>query len=109
MASSDTTNKLIQKLSKKIDTKFAKIDTKLDNLDTKFQFVKAGISRLEDQIEEVDKKAEKRYSKAMDQVAGIAGQFKKFDEERIVLSEHSKRHTDKIEKLEKAVFGVVQI
>ncbi|KKR26247.1 MAG: hypothetical protein UT58_C0017G0001, partial [Microgenomates group bacterium GW2011_GWC1_39_7b] len=47
--------------------------------------------------------------KVMNHIDGLAKGFKKFDEEQTILSAHSKNHTDRIEKLEKKVFKVVQI
>lgn len=61
-------------------------------------------NRLEERIEKMEGKMEKRFDKAMTHLVKIAGQFKKFDEERVVLAERQKEHTDKIEKLERTVF-----
>jgi len=40
-------------------------------------------------------------------VDGLAGDFKKFDEEQTIISGHQSNHSDRIEKLEKKVFGQV--
>ncbi len=61
--------------------------------------------KLEEKIDEIDKKAEKRHDKIMTQLVDIAGQFKKFGEEQVILSARSKDHTDRIEKLENAIYA----
>ncbi len=63
--------------------------------------------KLEGKIDEIDRKAEKRYNKMMTQLVDIAGQFKKFGEEQVVLAAHSKDHTDRIEKLEGVVYATL--
>jgi len=71
-------------------------------------FVWRVVNDLEEKVEkrfnEADKKAEKRFDKVMTFLVDIAGKFKKFDEERVVLSARSKDHSDRIEKLENTVF-----
>ena len=52
----------------------------------------------------MDVKAEKEHSEVMNHLDGFAKGFKKFDEEQVTLSAHSKDHTDRIEKLENAVY-----
>ena len=39
---------------------------------------------------------------------GLAGEFKKFDEEQVLLSGRQSDHSDRIEKLEEKVFGISQ-
>lgn len=65
--------------------------------------------KMDKKFEQVEKKAEKRFDKMMTQLIDIAGQFKKFGEEQTILSAHSKDHTDRIEKLEKAVFNTPHV
>ena len=60
-------------------------------------------NRLEKKIDKLDKKQEKRFDKAIEHLVDIAGKFKKFDEERIVMSGKIISHEDRIEKLEKYV------
>lgn len=60
--------------------------------------------RLEKRIDEFEAIMRKRFDKVMATLIDIAGQFKKFDEERVILAAHSKDHTDRVEKLEDAVF-----
>lgn len=63
--------------------------------------------RMNKRFNAIENKFDKRFDRVITTLDSIAGQFKKFDEERVILSEHSKRHTDRIEKLEKKVFGAV--
>ncbi len=121
----DTTspNRLIKELSSKIDkfqlnvnSKFEKIDSRFTKMDSRFtrvetslDFIRMDVKNVEKQSEEIDKRNERRYSKVMDHIDGLAKGFKKFDEEQTILSNHSIKHTDKIERLEKKVFGTVQI
>jgi hypothetical protein len=60
--------------------------------------------RLEGRIGNMEDKMESRFNKVMTALVNIAGQFKKFDEERTLLSARSKNHSDRIEKLESTVF-----
>ncbi len=60
------------------------------------------------QFDEVNGKLNKmdeKIDRMMEQVVDIAGQFKKFDEERLVLAHRQRNHEDRIEKLEKVVFA----
>jgi len=116
MADNISTNKLIKALSEKIDkfqinvnSKFGKIDSRLGKVETSIDFVRMDIKEVEKKTEEIDSRNEKRYSKVMEHIDGLAKGFKKFDDEQTVLSGHSKNHTDRIEKLEKKVFATVQI
>ncbi|MBL7036317.1 hypothetical protein ISR94_00525 [Candidatus Microgenomates bacterium] len=61
--------------------------------------------RLTKQIEEIDKKNEKRFDKVMNHLDKMAGGFKKFDEEQIMLSGQMSDRTDRIEKLETFAFS----
>ncbi|KKQ93424.1 MAG: hypothetical protein UT19_C0012G0013 [Candidatus Woesebacteria bacterium GW2011_GWB1_39_10b] len=49
-------------------------------------------------------KLDEKFNKVMEHLVDIAGQFKKFDEERIVMSGILSEHIDRIEKLEQEVF-----
>ena len=51
------------------------------------------------------KSLEQKVDTVITQLTDIAGQFKKFDEEQTVLSGQMSDRTDRIEKLETAVFG----
>jgi hypothetical protein len=85
-----------------MNVQFGKIETRLD-------LIKMDVKGIDKHADEIDKRNEKRYNKVMNHVDGLAKEFKKFDEERIILSAHSKNHTDRIEKLEKKTFGAIQI
>ncbi len=78
---------------------------KIDKLDIKVSGIQVDLKDLNKEVEQAEKKAEKRFNKVMIALVDIAGQFKKFDEERMILSAHSKDHTDRIGKLEGAVFN----
>ena len=65
--------------------------------------------RIEKKLDSIESKMEDRFNKVMTSLDKLAGLFKKVDEERIILSAHSKNHTDRVEKLEKKVFKAVQI
>lgn len=84
---------------------------KMKTIKTKYAtegFVWELVNKLEENIDNkfdrADAKAEKRHSEVMGHLDGLAKGFKKFDEEQVVLSAHSKDHTDRIEKLENAVY-----
>ncbi len=62
-------------------------------------------SRVEKRFEQAETLAEKRFSKLMEQMDSLAGQFKKFDEERELMSDKIKGHTDQIEEIEKVVYA----
>lgn len=57
-------------------------------------------NELEEKLEEIEKKNGERHSKVMDVLDHVMGQFKKFDEEREVLTHRVSDNTDRIEKLE---------
>lgn len=82
-----------------------------DNFATE-RYVYAVVNDLENSIENrmnsLEVKMEDRFDRVMTALVDIAGQFRKFGEEQAVLSSHSKKHTDRIENLEKKVFGSVQ-
>lgn len=60
--------------------------------------------RLEKRIDKLEIKMENRFDKVMTSLVDIAGEFKKFDEEQVILAGRQRNHEDKIEKLEKEVF-----
>ncbi len=83
--------------------------TKFATEDFVWRVVNGSEGRLDKRIDGLENKMDKRFDKAMTVLDSIAGQFKKFDEERLLLSDHSRDHGDRIEKLEKKVFKVAQI
>ena len=50
-------------------------------------------------------KTEIRFNKLYELVDGLAGDFRKFDEEQTVLSGRQSEHSDRLEKLEEKAFG----
>lgn len=61
--------------------------------------------RVFKKIEEIDQKNEKRFDKVMNHLDKMAGGFKKFDEEQMMLSGQMSDRTDRIEKLETFAFA----
>ncbi|KKQ51685.1 hypothetical protein A2865_00640 [Candidatus Woesebacteria bacterium RIFCSPHIGHO2_01_FULL_39_17] len=60
--------------------------------------------KIENFKDELNLKLDEKFNKVMEHLVDIAGQFKKFDEERIVMSGILSEHIDRIEKLEQEVF-----
>lgn len=63
--------------------------------------IKNEIKGVNQKIDKLDKKMDV----VITQLTDIAGQFRKFDEEQIVLSGQMSDRTDRIEQLEITVFG----
>ena len=64
-------------------------------------------SEMNTRFDEIDKRfddMDKKLDKMMEHVVDIAGQFKKFDEERAVIAHRQSDHSDRIEKLEATVY-----
>lgn len=64
-------------------------------------------SQVDDQLGDMKNnlcKNNQKIDKVLTQLGSIAGQFKKFDEERDLLSDKAKEHTDQIEELQSVVF-----
>ncbi len=61
--------------------------------------------KMDARFEQMESKNEQRHSKVMDTLIWLVGQFKRFDEEHTVLAHRQSIHSDKIEALEKEVFG----
>jgi predicted nuclease with TOPRIM domain len=73
--------------------------------------VRSKLIGVEDRLASLETKVDKletKVTKLDETVTDLAGQFKKFDEEQTVLSDHSAKHTDRIENLEMSVFGAIQ-
>ena len=70
-----------------MDSKFADVDEKFQEIDENFEGVNTKLDRV------------------LTQLDSIAGQFKTFDEERELMSDKIRDHTDQIEKLQSAVFA----
>ena len=64
-------------------------------------------NRLEDKIEKLEEKMDKRFNKVMDHLDGLAKGFKKFDEEHTIHSQILKDHGDRFVKLENIVTSAV--
>jgi hypothetical protein len=68
-----------------------------DNLDER-------MSQIENRFDDHERNESQRHNKIMEVLDFIAGKLKKFDEEHTLLSHRQSIHSDKIEKLEEAVF-----
>jgi hypothetical protein len=75
----------------------------------KFRLLRADIDELKGEFRDFASKVEGKFDKLYELVDGLSGEFKKFDEEQIVLSGRQSRHSDRLEKIEKKVFGRVDI
>lgn len=64
---------------------------------------------VKEEIGSALKPLEQKVDTVINQLTDIAGQFKKFDEEQTVLSGQMSDRTDRIEKLETAVFGSASV
>lgn len=73
----------VEKLRIRMDSKFADVQETLEEL----------------------KENDKKIDKVLEQLDSIAGQFKKFDEERELMSDKISEHTDQIESLQNIVFA----
>lgn len=76
----------VDKLRVRMDSKFADVNEKLGEHDIKFVNIDGKLDRV------------------LTQLDSIAGQFKKFDEERELMSDKIREHTDQIEDLQSLVF-----
>lgn len=70
-----------------------------------YQVVGDSERRIEKHFDKAEILAEKRFNKMMDQMDSLAGQFKKFDEERELMSDKLREHTDQIEDIQKIVYA----
>lgn len=80
-----------------------------DDIQMKFRSLKADLEEFKDEFKIFAEKSEGRFNKLYELVDGLAGDFKKFDEEQTVISGRQSIHSDKIERLEEKVFGQATI
>lgn len=78
-----------------------------DDIQMKFRSLKADLEEFKEEFKVFAEKSEGRFNKLYELVDGLAGDFKKFDDEQTVLSGRQSNHSDRIEKLETKVFGQV--
>ncbi len=83
-----------------------------DDIQAKFRTFKAELTTLTTDLEQFKRafasfvsKTETRFDKLYELVDGLAGDFRKFDEEQTVLAGRQGDHSDRLEKLEEKVFG----
>lgn len=67
--------------------------------------ISSAVFTLEHRLTALETKFDLRFDQVIEQLADIAGKFRKFDEEQTILSAQMSDRTDRIEKLELAVFG----
>ncbi len=75
-----------------------------DDIRIKFELLKADFQEFRQEFGDFMSKTEGRFDKLYNLVDGLAGDFKKIDEET-VLPHYQSGHTDRLEKLETKVFG----
>src|SRR3989344_2771027 len=96
MAKSDGLSKVeneLRRIRQDMKTKFGEIDGRFDEVNTKFDEVNT-------KFDEVNTKLDK----LADNMDWLVGEYKKNDEERVIMSDHLRDHGDRIEELEKAAF-----
>ena len=89
MAKSDGLSKVeneLRRIRQDMKTKFGEIDGRFDEVNTKFDEVNTKLDKLADNMD------------------WLVGEYKKNDEERVIMSDHLRDHGDRIEELEKAAF-----
>lgn len=75
------------------------------NINLKLRSLQVDFEEFKEEFKEFASKSEGRFNKFYDLMDGLAGEFKKFDEEQVVLSGKQSKHSDRLEKLEKRVFS----
>ena len=89
MAKSDGLSKVeneLRRIRQDMKTKFGEIDGRFDEVNTKFDEVNTKLDKLADNMD------------------WLVGEYKKNDEERVIMSDHLRDHGDRIEELEKTAF-----
>lgn len=76
-----------------------------DNIELKLRLLKADLEEFKLDFKSFSSKAEGRFDKLYELMDGLAGEFKKFDEEQVLISGNQTNHSNRIGKLEKKVFG----
>lgn len=81
------------------------IKSKVASEDFVYRVVFDSEKRLEKRFDKAEQLAEKRFSRLMEQMDSLAGQFKKFEVERELMSDKIREHSDQIEDLQKIVYA----
>ena len=128
--SQSSTNKIVIQQLEKLATFMTKLNNNIDKLDKKIKILdkrvlnntsglkasmlqtEVKLTKLEFKIEnieshqkEFEQKAEDRYGQTITQIDGFAKVFNKADQEQTIISHKQSEHSDRIEKLEEAVFA----
>lgn len=77
----------------------------LDDIQMKLRMFRVDLGEFKNELSEFVAKTEGRFDRLYNLVDGLAGDFKKFDEEQTVLSGNQGLYNSRFEKLEKKVFG----
>lgn len=70
--------------------------------------LKANLEEFRQEFVNFASRTEDRFNRLYELADGLAGDFKRFDEEQTVLSDRQGRHSDRIEQLETTVFGATK-
>ena len=101
----ESEERLEKKMEKLIFRTVAESEINLEKKISGLEFQILGVEeRLEKRIDDLKNYVDRKFNKLMEHITDLAGQFKKFDEERVVLAHRQAIHSDKIEKLEQSVF-----
>lgn len=85
---------------------FDEVDKHFDQIDKRFETVDIKFREVDHRFDEVDKRfdiLESKMNQILNHVVSVAGQFQKFDEERVVIVHHQRDHERRLQKLEKVV------
>ena len=94
---------MVKKVGNGLATKVF-VKKQINGVNERIDIVNSKVNELNSKFDEKEKKDEGRYNNLIEQLVGIAGQFKKFDEERVVIADSVRKHEDRLESLEKVVF-----
>lgn|SRR3989338_9523458 len=125
-----STNKIVIQQLEQLATFMTKLNNNIDKLDKKIKILdkrvlnntsglkasmlqtEVKLTKLEFKIEnieshqkEFEQKAEDRYGQTITHIDGFAKVFNKADQEQTIISHKQSEHSDRIEKLEEAVFA----
>jgi hypothetical protein len=85
------------------------LEIQIKGLEQRMNGVEIKLDVLVERFDEHERKEEERYNNLMDKLDWLVGSYSKFDEEHIVLSEHSNRNTDELEELRNRVSKLEKI
>lgn len=77
-----------------------------DDINLKFRSIIFDLNEFKDEFKSFVAKSEEKFKKLYEIMDSLAGDFRKFDEEQVLLSGRQSDHSDRLEKLETKVFGI---